>query len=235
MMTMKRLVLFDIDGTLLTARGAPRRAFTRAMVEVYGTAGPIGEHRFDGKTDPQIARELLRAEGMADDAITTGLPSLWVAYLRELRQEFAAPSHQTHVYPGVRELLAALAAQHAGDAVLGLLTGNIAEGARLKLASAAIDTPFVVGAFGSDCERRDGLPTVAVERARQQVGVAFTRRDIVIIGDTPSDITCGLSLGVRAIGVATGSHQQGDLSDAGADAVFDDFSATADVLDAILS
>jgi phosphoglycolate phosphatase len=231
---MKRLVLFDIDGTLLSAQGAPRRAFTRAMLEVYATTGPIDGHRFDGKTDPQIARELLRADGMDDDRIDAGLPALWTAYLRELRSQLALPGHSTRVFPGVFPLLAELEAR-AGDVVLGLLTGNIAEGAALKLASASIATGFPVGAFGSDCERRDGLPPIAVERARQHVGITFARRDIVIIGDTPSDVTCGAALGVRAIGVGTGRHTPDELRDAGADAAFQDLAGTAAVLDAILS
>jgi phosphoglycolate phosphatase len=231
---MKRLVLFDIDGTLLSARHAPRRAFTRAMLEVYGTTGPIATHRFDGKTDPQIARELLRLEGLTDAAIDDGLAELWTSYIRELRHELAAPSHETLVYPGIRELLSELE-RRPGDAVLGLLTGNIAPGAALKLESAGLRSDFRVGAFGSDCERRDGLPPVAVERAHAEVGVTFTRRDIVIIGDTPSDVTCGRALGVRAIAVATGSHAAEALEQAGAESVFPDLADTARVLEAILS
>jgi phosphoglycolate phosphatase len=231
---MKRLVLFDIDGTLLSARGAPRRAFTRAMLEVYGTTGPVATHRFDGKTDPQIARELLRLAGVSDAVIDDGLAALWSSYIRELRQELAEPAHETHVYPGIRELLAQLESRQ-DEVVLGLLTGNIAEGASLKLDSAAIRTGFRVGAFGSDCERRDGLPPVAVERARAEVGVTFSRRDIVIIGDTPSDVTCGRALGVRAIAVATGSHAPEALELAGADVVFNDLGDTDSVLAAILS
>lgn len=230
---MKRLILFDIDGTLLSADGAPRRAFTRAMLEVYGTTGPIATHRFDGKTDPQIARELLTLAGLADDTIDAGLPGLWAVYLRELEGELAQPTHRTHVYPGVRELLHVLEAR-TGDAVLGLLTGNIRPGAALKLRSAAIHTDFRIGAFGSDCERRDGLPPVAVERALQSTGVSFSRRDIVIIGDTPSDVTCGAALGVRAVAVATGRHAAPELLQAGAEVVFQDLGDTAAVLDAIL-
>jgi phosphoglycolate phosphatase len=229
---MKRLVLFDIDGTLLTARGAPRRAFTHAMLEVYGTTGPIATHRFDGKTDPQIARELLRLAGLDDAAITAGLPALWQAYLGELEREFSAADHETHVFAGVRELLLAL--EHSADAVLGLLTGNIRGGAMLKLRSAALTHEFRVGAFGSDCEQREGLPPVAVERARREVGVAFRRRDVVIIGDTPADVTCGRALGVRAIAVATGSFTPDALAEAGADVVFGDLGETGAVLDAIL-
>lgn len=231
---MRRLVLFDIDGTLLTARSAPRRAFTRAMLDVYGTTGPIDSHRFDGKTDPQIARELLTLAGFDDAAISAGLESLWRAYVAELRQELAAPDHATHVFPGIRELLAELESM-PDDAVLGLLTGNIRDGAALKLSSAGLDHSFRVGAFGSDCERRDGLPPVAVARARDLVGVTFSRHEVVIIGDTPSDVTCGQALGVRAIAVATGSYSADELARAGAHTVFTDLAATERVLEAILA
>jgi phosphoglycolate phosphatase len=175
----------------------------------------------------------LSLTGVPDPVIEDGFAPLWHSYIRELRQELAAPAHRTLVYPGIPELLAALE-RRRDEAVLGLLTGNIAEGAALKLQSAGIRSDFRVGAFGSDCERRDGLPPVAVERARAEVGVTFCRRDIVIIGDTPSDVTCGHALGVRAIAVATGNHAAGDLEAAGAEAVFADLSDTERVLDAIL-
>ncbi|MEX0907978.1 MAG: HAD hydrolase-like protein [Gemmatimonadota bacterium] len=230
---MKRLVLFDIDGTLLTADGAPRRAFHRAMLEVYGTAGPIATHRFDGKTDPQIARELLAVAGLPDAAVTNGLPVLWRTYLRELGSELARPSHRTTVLPGIFPLLDDLD-RRRDDVVLGLLTGNIQHGAALKLGSAGIRHEFRVGAFGSDCEHRDGLPPVAVDRAREITGVGFTRSDIVIIGDTPSDVTCGRALGARAIGVATGRFGPVELREAGAAAVFADLTDTAAVVDTIL-
>ncbi|HSJ24194.1 MAG TPA: HAD hydrolase-like protein [Longimicrobiales bacterium] len=231
---MKRLVLFDIDGTLLTARSAPRRAFTRAMLDVYGTTGPIDSHRFDGKTDPQIARELLTLAGFDNAVISAGLEALWQAYVNGLRQELAAPDHATHVFPGIRTLLTALESM-PDDAVLGLLTGNIRAGADLKLRSASLDYSFRVGAFGSDCERRDGLPPVAVARARDLVGVTFHRDEVVIIGDTPSDVTCGQALGVRAIAVATGGYSAEELDQAGAHTVFTDLTATDRVLDAILA
>lgn len=227
------LILFDIDGTLLTAAGAPRRAFHRAMLEVYGTAGPIATHRFDGKTDPQIARELLTVAGIPDGAIEAGFPSLWSAYLRELGREFAHPGHVTTVLPGVFALLAAL--ESRSDVVLGLLTGNIAEGAALKLRSAGIDNTFRVGAYGSDCERRDGLPPVAVDRALELTGTRYERDRIVIIGDTPSDVTCGRALGVRALGVATGRHDGAELLAAGAHHVFQDLSDTGHVVDVMLA
>ena len=230
---MKRLVLFDIDGTLLVTDGAPRRAFHRAMLEVYRTAGPIATHAFDGKTDPQIARELLTHAGLPSAAVDRGLSTLWAVYLRELSVEFAQPGSRTTVLPGISALLSELETR-TDDVVLGLLTGNIEEGAALKLASAGIRNTFRIGAFGSDCERRDGLPPVAVERARVAVGVEFSRTDIVIIGDTPSDVTCGRALGARAIGVATGRYHDDELRDAGAAAVFTDLSGTQAVLESIL-
>lgn len=230
---MKRLVLFDIDGTLLSAQGAPRRAFHRALLEVFGTAGPIDAHAFDGKTDPQIARELLLLGGLADADVDSGLPRLWETYLRELAGELAKPEQRTLVYAGVRELLAALDALQQ-DVLLGLLTGNIQPGAALKLESARITSEFRVGAFGSDHERRDQLPAVAVARARDLVGIHFREREVVIIGDTPSDVTCGQSLAVRTVAVATGRHDTDSLRAAGADYVFPDLSDTGSVLRAIL-
>lgn len=229
---MKRLLLFDIDGTLLSTRGAARDAFHRALIDVYGTAGPIDGHPFNGKTDPQIARELMRAAGLADDVIDAGLPRLWDAYLAGLADELAATEHRTHVYPGVRELLAALAARD--DVVLALLTGNIARGAQAKLGSAGLEHFFEFGAFGSDCEARTGLPPVAVERARAAIGREFRGTEIVVIGDTPHDIRCGEALGVYTVGVATGGHACEELLAVGADAAFEDFADTAAVLRVLL-
>lgn len=226
---MKRLILFDIDGTLLSTNGAAKRAFERALLQVYGTTGPIETHRFDGKTDPQIARELLRLAGLNDADIDPRLPQLYQHYLQGMADEVAQPSYRTHVYDGVHEILQAL--QSRSDLLVGLLTGNIAEGASLKLRSAALDHYFEFGAFGSDSERRDELPAIAVERAHERSGKSFRGKDVVIIGDTPSDISCGRAIGVTAIGVCTGRHSRNELLDEGADLVFDDFSDTARVLD----
>jgi phosphoglycolate phosphatase-like HAD superfamily hydrolase len=230
---MKRLILFDIDGTLLSARGAAKRAFHRAMVEVYGTAGPIATHSFAGKTDPQIARELLTLHGLSDAATDAGLPALWAAYLRELEAELAHPDHATDVLPGVMALLEALDAA-VGDAVVGLLTGNIEAGARLKLRSAGLPE-FRLGAYGSDCERRDGLPPIAVGRARALTGREFRGRDIRIVGDTPADVSCGAALDVHTVAVATGGFDEAALAAAGAHTVFPDLADTGAVLEALLS
>jgi phosphoglycolate phosphatase len=230
---MERLILFDIDGTLLSTDGAARRAFHRGLLEVYGTAGPITNHPFDGKTDPQIARELLSLAGIAPEIIAEGLEPLWEAYLRELVIELDKPGHETTVYPGVIALLDELAAR-GERACLGLLTGNISRGAQLKLSSAGLADRFSFGAFGSDCERRDGLPAVAVQRALQYTGRAFSGKQVVVIGDTPHDVRCGQALGVFALGVGTGRHSSAELLEAGADAALPDLSSTNTVLDLLL-
>lgn len=229
---MKRLLLFDIDGTLISTEGAARRAFMRALNDVYGTAGPIDNHPFNGKTDPQIARELLSAAGLAPAAIDARLPILWDAYLSGLEAEMQAAEHRTRIYPGVRELLDAL--QRMESVVLALLTGNVSRGADLKLGSAGLRHYFAFGAFGSDCERRQDLPQVAVDLARALTGRSFTGTDVVVIGDTPHDVTCGASLGVFTVGVTTGGHSREELLEVGADIVFEDFSDTAAVLRALV-
>jgi phosphoglycolate phosphatase len=229
---MKRLLLFDIDGTLLSTEGAARRAFHRALIEIYGTTGPIDSHPFNGKTDPQIARELLTLAGLPDQQIDEKMEIFFDTYLEGLETEVSATDHETRVYPGVREMLDALARRD--DVILALLTGNVSRGADLKLGSAGLRDYFAFGAFGSDCEDRPGLPPVAVQRAREVTGREFTGSDIVVIGDTPFDILCGEALGVFTVGVTTGGHDREELMNVGADVVFEDFSDTAAVLRVLL-
>jgi phosphoglycolate phosphatase len=228
---VRKLVLFDIDGTLLSTQGAGARAFRRAMLEVYNETGPIDGYEFHGRTDPQIARELLGLAGFDDASIDAGLPALWDAYLRELEVELSRPENGTRVLAGVPPLLDAL--HETGDHLVALLTGNIEPGARLKLGSAGLWGRFDFGAYGSDDERRDRLPSVAVRRARARTGLDFQGRDIVIIGDTPFDVSCGRSLGVWAVAVATGKHTPRELADVGADVVLTDLADTDRVLAAI--
>ena len=226
-----KLVLFDIDGTILLTDGAAKRAFNRALVEVFGATGPAN-HSFGGKTDPQIARELMRLAGFADDHIDARLARLFDLYLRYLDEELRAGANGIRVMPGVHELLDALEAR--ADAIVGLLTGNIAAGARAKLTSAGIDPDrFVIGAFGSDHEQRGELPAVAQRRARERLGVEVTGADVIVIGDTPADIHCGRGVGARAIAVATGFFTLDQLREHAPAALFSDLSPTAEVIRAI--
>ncbi len=228
-----KLVLFDIDGTLVWTDGAGRRAIHHALTEVFGATGPV-DYRFDGKTDPQIVRALLRLVGHDDAHIDAHMQAVFDLYLQRLRAELRAPGYRPRVLPGVFELLDALETRE--DIVLGLLTGNLAEGARAKLEAVGIDPArFRIGAFGSDHEDRPSLPGVACRRLREQLGLDLDGPNVVIIGDTPADVTCGRALGARAIGVATGRYPADELLRHGASAVFADLSDTAAVVAEILT
>jgi len=228
-----KLVLFDIDGTILLTDGAGKRAIHRALVQVFGGTGPEN-HRFDGKTDPQIVRELMRIEGHGDEHIDEHMWVLLDLYVGYLREELQSGAAGVRVMPGIPELLNAL--DERGDVVLGLLTGNLEAGAHAKLSAASIDpSRFRVGAYGSDHETRAELPAVAQRRARDELGVDIRGSDVVVIGDTPADLTCGRAIGARAIGVATGHYSVEDLSSHGAAALFEDLSCTDDVVRAIVA
>jgi phosphoglycolate phosphatase-like HAD superfamily hydrolase len=228
-----RLVLFDIDGTILLTDGAGKRAIHRALIDVFGGTGPE-DHRFDGKTDPQIVRELMRFEGHGDAHIDAHMSPLLDRYVDYLHEELKTGSTGVRVMPGVNALLDAL--EPRSDAVLGLLTGNLEAGARAKLRSAGIDPDrFRLGAYGSDHELRSELPAVAQRRAREQLGVDVAGGDVVVIGDTPADLHCGRGIGARAIGVATGHYSVDELLEHDPAAVFPDLSATGDVVRAIFA
>ena len=222
---MRRLILFDIDGTLV--RGGPAKgAFLKAMGETFGTEGDAGKVSFAGKTDPQIAREILAGAGFAHAEIDRGLPELWERYVRYL--EPALETHPMTVLPGVHELLDGLAALE--DVALGLLTGNIAGGAKLKLGSAGLWRHFGVGSYGSDHEERDELPAIALDRARARWGSRLGPEHAIIVGDTPRDVACGRAGGIRTLAVATGSFTVTELAGAGADHVLADLSTTEEVV-----
>jgi phosphoglycolate phosphatase-like HAD superfamily hydrolase len=227
-----KLVLFDIDGTLLLTDGAGRRAIHRAITVVFGSVA-ASEHMFDGKTDPQIVRELTRMAGHGDERIDAEMRALLDTYLGFLNEELADKRYRPYTLPGVPALLDRLEGQ--SDVTLGLLTGNVERGAHAKLRAVGLDpSRFKVGAFGSDHEHRPELPGIARERARRDLGFQFDGERIVLIGDTPSDVTCGRSLGARAIGVATGRFSVAELVRHGAYAAFQDLSDTESVTRAIL-
>ncbi len=218
-----KAVLFDLDGTLLWTDGAGRRAIHRALLEVLGIDRPAAGFRFDGRTDPEIVRLLAAAAGREHDPDVVA--AVLGAYVRLLDEELSRPGHKTTLYPGVLDLLAALEGRH--DCVVGLLTGNVVDGARMKLRSAGIDIArFRVGAYGSDHGERAELPAIAQRRVRDVLGVEVAGQDVVIMGDTPADVTCGRGIGARAIAVATGSFTVPDLLAVGAYAAFADFSDT---------
>jgi phosphoglycolate phosphatase len=215
----ERLVLFDIDCTLIDSHGAGGRAILRAIKDVYGVEGELGDYSFHGRTDPGIISDLatLWGGGEPGDRLVDGCIARYVELLHH-----EIDGGEVETLPGIRELVTALAADRR--ALVGLLTGNVLEGARLKLEPTGLYSLFRVGAYGSAPALRAELPAVAVARAEALTGRRYAGKDVVVIGDTPADVECGASLGVTAVAVATGRHGVDELAACAPDHLFADFS-----------
>jgi phosphoglycolate phosphatase len=226
------VVLFDIDGTLLTTAGAARAAFTRALSEAAGRPISPDGYSFSGRTDPQIARDILARHGVAGAALEAAIPESIRLYLTYFAER---PSlDQARLLPGVPDLLKAIASRP--DARMALLTGNVEQGARLKLGVFGITGlfDFSLSCFGSDDADRYRLPALALERARRQVGPEVAGRQLVLVGDSEHDVLCGRSIGARAVAVCTGWTPVHVLRSLRPDALLEDLSDTARALQAIL-
>jgi phosphoglycolate phosphatase len=229
---MSRLVLFDIDETLIASDGAGRRALERAMAALFGRAIATDGHNFSGKTDPQICREVLFASGISSDVIDGSLEKLFQMYVPLLEEEVSC-AKLFRLHQGVLQLLEALRLHP--EAFLGLLTGNIEPGARTKLKPFDLNRYFPVGAYGSDNHDRMGLPAVAHRRAESTFKHLFKKTEIVIIGDARNDILCATGYGARCLAVATGKTSQQALMELQPDYLFDSLSNTDQVLAAIFA
>lgn len=232
---MSRLLLFDIDGTLVDTDGAGREALRRALRSVFGETGPIDDFDFHGRTDPAIVRGLMREAGRREEEIEERLENLWASYLRALPEELERRRRRGRVSacPGVLALLGSLAEDPGFTPAL--VTGNVAAGAWHKLDAADLAHHFAFGAFGSDSARREDLPPLALRRAARQLGREFVAADAVVIGDTPEDVRCARASGIRAVAVATGRHGPGQLAEHHPDHVFSDLSDTSAVIDVLSS
>jgi len=211
--------------------GPAKNAFCGAMIDTFGTFGNVEEVSFGGKTDPQIARELLVGIDYSVDLIEERFPSLWHSYTERLADELTQCPMQ--VLPGVHELLNIL--KRMDDIGVGLLTGNIARGAQLKLDSAGLTEHFVLGSYGSDHEEREHLSRIALQRARDMWNPALCPENTVVIGDTPRDVDCGLAIGARTLAVATGSFSSSQLAKAGANRVVIDLTDTDEIVSYLAS
>lgn len=232
-MTPDTLVLFDIDGTLLWAGGAGHAAMRAALLEVYGTTGPFDSISLAGRTDRGVVHELLAHEGLSEAAVDARFDDMATAMIRHLGERLTSGDYDVRPCPGTAELLADLAARPR--VMLGLLTGNMAPTARLKLKTVQIDPDlFVVGAYGDDHAERPELARLAIERASARAGRRFEGRQVVVIGDTPADVLCGEAFGVWTVAVLTGRHSREALAAAGADAILPDLADTQAALRAIL-
>ncbi len=222
------LVLFDIDGTLLSGGRAARTVFADALTEVFGTCGDVESFAFEGKLDPVIVRELLVGAGVAEETVLRRRADALALYLDRL--EAALAVERPVLKPGVAAVLDGVA--RAGAAVPALLTGNVERGARIKLSAVGLWERFTFGAYGDEASRREDLGPVALEKARR-LGHSFSGADCVVVGDAPQDVACALALGARIVAVATGKTSAARLADAGAHVVLSDLSDTSRALEAI--
>jgi phosphoglycolate phosphatase len=223
-----RLLLFDVDGTLVDCGRQPLGPFAAALVEVFGTAGDIEGYNFSGCTDPQAVFELMTGAGFPDAEVRARLPRMRDHYLPHL--ERTLDRARMRLLPGVAEALQRLAPRP--DVELGLLTGNWEAGARTKLSRFDLNRFFPFGAFGGDGGgfRRSELPPIALARAAQRRGSPVAAAETLIIGDSLQDVACARANGIKVLAVATGKTPAAALADAGADWVVPELGAAAELL-----
>jgi phosphoglycolate phosphatase len=222
-----RLVLFDVDGTLISTKGLGGEAIGQAVTEVYGVPEPFRGFSLAGRTDPMIIKESMRLAGLPEDRILAGLPRALVRHAEILEQIFRERG-RGHLMPGIGPLLDRLGADPRWG--LGLLTGNVREGARHKCSFFNLWDRFAFGAYGDDDEDRNRLPAVALRRAREIYGVDIPPADCFVVGDTVRDIACARAGGMCAVAVATGGNPYETLAADTPDLLFRSFE---DVDDAV--
>ncbi len=219
-----KLVLFDIDGTLLDCGPQVRPLFASSLIDVYGTTGDLDGYDFAGRTDPRIVIDLMTAAGVPEREAREKMPSMRRLYVERLAR--ALDRSRMRLLPAVEDLLQRLAARE--DVALALLTGNWEPGARAKLERFDLNRFFSFGAFGCDGIDRTELPPVALERAERAMGRRFQAEETLIIGDSRFDVVCAKAHGIPCLAVATGRTPAAALREEGADWVVPDLHAAAE-------
>lgn len=213
---MGRLILFDIDHTLIDPGNAGVNALDMVFDEKYGISNATAQVAVDGRTDYQIMREMLRRFDLVVEE--REVQDIARRYLQNLKLTVDNP--RGRILPGVQTALSALGKDPACR--IGLLTGNAEAGAQIKLGHFGLQHHFSLGAYGSDHEDRNRLLPIAVQKAQQLYGQEFAYNQCLVIGDTPLDVQCAKPYGAVAVGVATGRYSQAELTAAGADFVVAD-------------
>ena len=223
-----RILLFDIDGTLLASDLKVKTLMRRALEDVFGTAGQIDSYEMSGKTDWQIVTDLMVQAGVDPVMVGEKRSMIFAALTRHM--EAAAPTLDMRMLPGVERLLEHLSGR--SDFILGLVTGNVREAVPAKLLSAGIDPAlFRFGAFGSEHPDRNTLPALALSRLEQALEQSIPKENVLVIGDTPRDIECARHTGLKALCVATGRYDRQALAEHHPDYLLDDLSDTEAVLE----
>ena len=221
-----KLLLFDIDGTLIHSGGAGKRAMERSFGKVFGIPHGLRDISLMGRTDPAILKEALEKRNLPWSE--AGAERFREYYFFYLDEELEIPNADKRIYPGVQPLLAAF--DEKPDVELGLLTGNWRYGAFLKLRSFGIEGYFPFGAYADDSEDRNQLVPVAMERFKRQHGAGISPNDVYVIGDTPLDIGCAKPHNCRTVAVATGGHSMERLAEFQPDFLFSDLTDLNGVL-----
>ncbi len=226
---MTTVCLFDIDGTLLNSGGAGQHAMEQALLDVFGVTGPYENILAAGRTDKAITTDLFHHHKieLSDDNWSRFLES----YVGHLPNSLV--TQQGSVLPGIVELLDHLSEDSYVS--LGLLTGNLRVGADVKLKHYKLDHHFQFGGFGDVHYNRDDVARLALDEAVRHLKRDIPEETVWVIGDTPSDVTCGRAIGAKTIAVATGIYEASILEEASPDFLFDDFSDVAAVLDCLMA
>ena len=225
-----KLLLFDIDGTILSAHDAPRKAMSSVLAKRYIDFRYDRDYDFSGRTDPQIVEHLLRFDGR--ECTEPIIEEILHEFCLELAKEIN--NGQTPVlYPGIPDLIRTL---HDLDGVfLGLVTGNVSEGARIKLEAARLNDYFSIGGFGDDSKDRNELPPIATKRAESHFQKCFEAEDIWIIGDSIYDVECAQKNNLRCLAVGTGKTSNEKLKSANPEFYVNDLSDVAAIKDILVN
>jgi phosphoglycolate phosphatase len=220
-----KLLLFDVDATLILTGGAGLHALNRTFKKLFDVNSAMDDVAPHGKTDPAIIREVFQKRSRGESATDENIARVLETYLEFLRDEVER-STTYRVLPGIESVLQQLAGN--GEVLLGLATGNVESGARIKLQRGDLNRFFEFGGYGSDSEDRTGLVLRAAQKGAARYGKPIESRDVFVIGDTPLDIDAGKAAGFRTVGVATGQYSVEQLRASGADLAIADFQGGRD-------